>query len=182
MILSHSGWRGIFAADGGEESKTGEISAAHRAIAAGAAEVFADYLCGSGKPLVLVGCDTRPTGKAIARAMIPVLRKCGCRVRYAGVVAAPEIMAWARGLGRRAGSCGFIYISASHNPIGHNGLKFGLADGGVLPSEEAAKLAEKFRLLMGSEEDLTRRHKGHKGHGGNFKFSYILNYLTQSAE
>jgi phosphoglucomutase len=180
MILSHSGWRGIFAADGGEESRTGKISEAHRAIAAGAAEVFADYLRdGKSKPLVLLGCDTRPTGRAIASAMIPVLRKCGCRVRYAGVVAAPEIMAWARNLGRREKACGFIYISASHNPIGHNGLKFGLADGGVLSAEEAAKLTEKFRLLMGSEEDLTRRHKGHKGHGGNFKFSYILNYLTQ---
>jgi len=155
MILSHSGWRGIFAADGGEESKTGEISAAHRVIVAGAAAVFADYLrgggsrLGGGKPLALIGCDTRPTGRAIAAAMIPVLRKHGCRVRYAGIVAAPEIMAWARGLGRREKACGFIYISASHNPIGHNGLKFGLTDGGVLLAEEAAKLTANFRLLMG---------------------------------
>jgi phosphoglucomutase len=151
MILSHSGWRGIFAADGGEESGTGAISAAHRAIAAGAAAVFADYLHGLGdgksKPLVLAGCDTRPTGKAIAATMIPVLRGRGCRVRYAGVVAAPEIMAWARS--RREKACGFIYISARHNPIGHNGLKFGLTDGGVLPAEEMAKLTEKF---MGSGE------------------------------
>ena len=154
MILSHSGWRGIFAADGGEESGTEEISAAHRVIAAGAAEVFAGYLRGlengSGKPLVLIGRDTRPTGKAIAGAMIPVLRKRGCRVRYAGVVAAPEIMAWARSL--REKPCGFIYISASHNPIGHNGLKFGLTDGGVLPAQEMAKLGERFRSLMGSGE------------------------------
>ena len=159
MILSHSGWRGIFAAEGGEEGRTGKISAAHRIIAAGAAATFADYLRGlgdgSGRPVVLVGRDTRPTGRAIAAAMLPVLRKCGCRIRYAGVVAAPEIMAWARCLGQheKPGRCGFIYISASHNPIGHNGLKFGLADGGVLPAEEAAKLAEKFRSLMGSGEE-----------------------------
>jgi len=155
MILSHSGWRGIFAADGadgtsGEESKTGKINAEHRVFVEEAATVFADYLRslgnGNGKPLVLIGRDTRPTGKAIAAAMIPVLRKHDCRVRYAGIVAAPEIMAWARALGHDAplGSRGFIYISASHNPIGHNGLKFGLADGGILPAEEAAKLAEKM--------------------------------------
>jgi phosphoglucomutase len=157
MILSHSGWRGIFAADGGAESVTGEISAAHRVIAAGAAAVFADYLreLGSGKPLVLLGRDTRPTGKAIARAMIPVLRKRGCRVRYAGVVAAPEIMAWACSLGQRAKACGFIYISASHNPIGHNGFKFGLSDGGVLPAEEMAKLAQ--RLPRSYTEFLIRK-------------------------
>jgi phosphoglucomutase len=164
MILSHSGWRGIFAVDGGEESRTGEISAAHRAIAAGAAEVFAGYLCGGGsrlgggdgRPLILVGCDTRPTGKAIVAAMSPVLRKHGCHVRYAGVVAAPEIMAWARS--RREKTCGFIYISASHNPIGHNGLKFGLTDGGVLPAEETAKLAEKFRSLMSAHCSLLTAH------------------------
>ena len=151
MILSHSGWRGIFAV-GGEESGTGKIGAAHRVIAAGVAAVFADYLRGlgdgKGKPLILVGRDTRPTGNAIARAMIPVLRGRGCRVRYAGVVAAPEIMAWARSLDQRAKACGFIYISASHNPIGHNGFKFGLTDGGVLPAEETAKLTERFRSLM----------------------------------
>jgi phosphoglucomutase len=162
MILSHSGWRGIFAADGGEESGTAKISAAHRVIAAGAAAVFAAYLRvlgdGKGKPLVLLGRDTRPTGKAIARAMIPVLRERGCRVRYAGVVAAPEIMAWARNVGQREKACGFIYISASHNPIGHNGLKFGLTDGGVLPAKEMAKLAENFRSLMNDPHSLLPIH------------------------
>ncbi|MDR0457149.1 MAG: hypothetical protein LBH20_10760, partial [Treponema sp.] len=149
MILSHSGWRGIFAVSGqpslcgsplcgGEESRSGKISAAHRIIAAGAAAVFADYLRSRGEstPLILAGRDTRPTGKAIAEAMIPALLARGCRVRYAGVIAAPEIMAWARSLG----NCGFVYISASHNPIGHNGFKFGLADGGILPADEAHKL------------------------------------------
>ena len=160
MILSHSGWRGIFAADGGEESRTGEISGAHRIIAAGAAAVFAEYLCGladkNGSPLVLTGCDTRPTGKAIAAAVITALAACGCRVRYAGVLAAPEIMAWARCLGAKhspdnmtpTDTVGFVYISASHNPIGHNGLKFGLAGGGVLPAKEAAILTENFRSFM----------------------------------
>jgi phosphoglucomutase len=151
MILSHSGWRGIFAADGGEESTTGAISAAHRTIAAGAAAIFAEYLYNKhehDKPLVLVGSDTRPTGPALADVMLPVLLDCGCRVRYAGVVAAPEIMAWARDVGRQEKTCGFIYISASHNPIGHNGFKFGRADGGVLPAAETAKLTEQFRSLM----------------------------------
>jgi phosphoglucomutase len=156
MILSHSGWRGVFAACGEEEGRTGEISDSHRIIVAGAAAVFAESL-GAGKetaplkkatPLVLIGSDTRPTGKIIAETMIPVLLACGCQVRYAGVVAAPEIMAWARSLDGQYNAAGFIYISASHNPIGHNGLKFGLTDGGVLPAEEGAKLTETFRRSM----------------------------------
>ncbi|MDR0494071.1 MAG: phosphatidylglycerol lysyltransferase [Treponema sp.] len=154
MILSHSGWRGVFAAEG-EEGRGSEISAAHRIIAAGAALVFADYLHGLGeKPLVLVGSDTRPTGKAITEAVISVLPACGCRVRRAGVAAAPEIMAWARSFNTE--NCGFIYISASHNPIGYNGLKFGLADGGVLSAEEAGKLTARFRAFISDPENIAR--------------------------
>ncbi|MCL2600642.1 MAG: phosphatidylglycerol lysyltransferase, partial [Treponema sp.] len=150
MILSHSGWRGVFAASGGEEDGTAEIGPGHRIVAAGAAVAFAEYLRkpenGAGGPVVLIGTDTRPTGRAIADVMIPALLASGCRVRCAGFVAAPEIMAWARSGG--SGGHGFVYVSASHNPIGHNGLKFGLTDGGVLPAWEAEKLAEGFRSLM----------------------------------
>jgi phosphoglucomutase len=178
MILSASGWRGVFAAAGGEESAVPEISAPHRLIAAAAAGVFADWLeslnGGAGpegapsrnkllcnRPLVVVGTDTRPTGPAIADTVITALLGSGCAVRYAGVTAAPEIMAYTRSLG--AGSpgetgpaTGFIFISASHNPIGHNGLKFGLADGGVLPGSEAALLIEEFRALTASPDRIPR--------------------------
>jgi phosphoglucomutase len=163
LILSASGWRGIFAGD--EESGTPDISSAFGLIAAAAARCFAVWL-GAGCPgepwprgiddlpcpggaLILVGTDTRPTGPAIAGAVISVLLASGCRVSYAGVLAAPEIMAWARSLKDRA--AGFIYISASHNPIGHNGLKFGLTGGGVLQGTEAASLIRAFRVLCAPE-------------------------------
>jgi phosphoglucomutase len=147
MILSASGWRGIFAFDGNGESASEEIGAAHKVIVAAAARVFAAYLKDSGGaadgPLVIVGMDTRPTGRAIADVMIRVLLAEGCTVRFAGITAAPEIMAYARTLPLPEGPpAGFVYISASHNPIGHNGLKFGLTDGGVLAGPESVKLAE----------------------------------------
>ena len=144
MILSASGWRGIFAAD--EESTAKEISTVHKIITGAAALIFSEYLQKSkNNPLVLVGMDTRPTGKAIAEAMIPVLLASGCDVLFSGFTAAPEIMAWARS---KANAAGFIYISASHNPVGHNGIKFGLTDGGVLAGEETNKLIENFRLFF----------------------------------
>jgi len=154
MILSASGWRGIFAASGDEEDKTEKIKEAHRIISAAAALVFAEYL--QKNALVFTGCDTRPTGKAIIEAMIPILTACGCDVRYAGVTAAPEIMAWAGKSGVSGGNAGFIYISASHNPIGHNGIKFGLTDGGVLAAEEAAKLIAKFRQFFERDDYITK--------------------------
>ncbi|MCL2443252.1 MAG: phosphatidylglycerol lysyltransferase [Treponema sp.] len=151
MILSASGWRGIFAENGDEESGESGIVSIYQIISSIAAFVFAEYLSQGihNKPIILLGSDTRPTGKTIIDAMIPVLLACGCDVRYAGITAAPEIMAWARlfNSDSSAGS-GFIYISASHNPIGHNGFKFGLTDGGVLPVEEANKLIANFRTCM----------------------------------
>jgi len=158
MILSASGWRGIFS--DGEESKSEKISKAHNVICACAAFVFAEYLdccCDPCAPVVLLGSDTRPTGKAIADAMIPILMARGCEVRYVGVTAAPEIMAWARSL--NSAKTGFIYISASHNPIGHNGIKFGLTDGGVLHAEEAAKLAAAFHKFLEREDSIEKIEK-----------------------
>jgi phosphoglucomutase len=154
MILSASGWRGVFAASGNEEDRTEDIKEEHRIISAAAAFVFAEYL--QKNALVLVGCDTRPTGKAIIKAIIPILLACGCEVRYAGVTAAPEIMAWVRKFGVSSGNAGFIYISASHNPIGHNGIKFGLTDGGVLAAEEAAKLIAGFRLFFERDNSIAK--------------------------
>jgi phosphoglucomutase len=166
MILSASGWRGIFAENGNEESREGAIDSAHGLIVAVAAEVFAGYLkkIAGDRPTIIVGIDTRPTGPAIADVMIRSLIAAGCRVLYAFITAAPEIMALARsdetggtpeGLGKPAGFSkpdGFVYISASHNPIGHNGLKFGLTDGGVLPGTETQLLIEEFRQRMAAPD------------------------------
>ncbi|MDR2537968.1 MAG: phosphatidylglycerol lysyltransferase [Treponema sp.] len=143
LILSPSGWRAVFAygGSGAEESASPDIGDAHRIIITRAARVFAEYLHARlTRPVVVVGMDTRPTGPAIAHELIGGLLDAGCGVEFAGIVAAPEIMAYARS----GGVNGFVYISASHNPIGHNGLKFGFDDGGVLPASEAKKLIAAF--------------------------------------
>ena len=158
MILSASGWRGIFAENGDEEFSGPRISNAHQMIIAAAAKVFADYLSKvkPGKGAVIVGRDTRPTGAAIADTVIRIFLALDREVRYAGIAAAPEIMAFARSSGETVPAAGFIYISASHNPIGHNGLKFGLTDGGVLKAEEAALLVSAFKALTASPAEMER--------------------------
>jgi phosphoglucomutase len=159
MILSASGWRGVFAA-GGEEGREETVSEAHSVITAAAAEAFAGYLrgLGPGRPRIILGMDTRPTGKAIAGAMITVLLAGDCEIRFISIAAAPEIMAYARipAANGEGGPQGFIFISASHNPIGHNGIKFGLTDGGVLEGAETLKLTERFRSLLSSPEEINR--------------------------
>ena len=147
MILSASGWRMVFASSGNEEDASPELTAEKGAIAVLTARAFAEYIIEKKgkKRTVVVGTDTRPTGKAIADRMIRGLAASKVQVRFIGVSAAPEIMSYAKT------ADGFAYISASHNPIGHNGIKFGLADGGVIPAEEAARLIQSFRTLCESE-------------------------------
>ncbi len=153
MILSASGWRTVFSADGDEEGRSGGLRPVHEVVAAVAAGVFADFLkdrTGLASPTVLLGIDARPTGPALADVMARSFLAAGCKVAYCFIVAAPEIMAYARSAGAKSadegGSAqGFAYISASHNPIGHNGFKFGLTDGGVLPADQASALIQEFR-------------------------------------
>ncbi|MDR2181638.1 MAG: phosphatidylglycerol lysyltransferase [Treponema sp.] len=162
MILSPSGWRGVFAAGGDGESADEEISAPHSIIAAAGAVVFAGFLARLGAagetPVVLLGRDSRPTGKRIAALMRRVFLASGCRVLDTGIVAAPEIMAFARdeGNGRPRGFC---YISASHNPVGHNGLKFGLDDGGVLDGPRALSLIADLRAYLAAPGAIGRVQK-----------------------
>lgn len=158
MIFSPSGWRGVVADHA--ESPSEHIGAAYRVIAVAGAAVFAGYvkarMAAPKAPVIILGMDTRPTGAALADAMIRGLLQSGCGARFAGVTAAPEIMAYAREAGKNGVAQGFAYISASHNPLGHNGFKFGLVDGGVLSGEESAGLIADFRAFMATPDRVAR--------------------------
>ena len=148
MILSASGWRKVFAISGQEQDKTTMIGEENIAISIFSAAVFADYLKDRLKkdhPVIIVGMDARPTGPAIAEAAVKAFISKGSDVKFLGITAAPEIMAYSKS------ADGFMYISASHNPIGHNGIKFGLNTGGVLNAAENAGLVSKFNALCETE-------------------------------
>lgn len=141
LILSASGWRKIFTVSGNEEDSFPKIGKENAVIAMLAAEIFADYVIeksGNKNPIIVCAIDTRPTGPSIADAVLRVFHAKGIVPRYLGIAPAPEIMACSIHYD------GFLYISASHNPIGHNGIKFGLNNGGVLEGSENSKLADIF--------------------------------------
>ena len=149
MILSASGWRKVFAESGDGEDSSPNIGSTNKALCALIGQTFADFIIsrtGKSSPIVAVGMDTRPTGKEIIDIILRVLIANKLTIRYIGIAAAPEIMAYARGLD------GFLYVSASHNPIGHNGIKFGLNDGGVLPGNTISKLARNFTAKCEQED------------------------------
>ncbi len=147
MILSASGWRGVFAVDGNEESRTAEIADVHRFLIFAAGLAFCSWLKErrGRSPTILIAVDTRPTGPEIADALVSTALGSRCKVRYLFIAAAPEMMAYVK---TSSDVDGFVYVSASHNPIGHNGLKFGADDGGVLGGGEAGELRARFLALL----------------------------------
>ena len=136
-ILSASGWRGVMAASGDEEDSKADVIEEHLLIAAAAAVAFIDYL-GKENPRLIIGCDARPTGRLLSAAVRRAMIAKGAIIDDIFISSAPEIMAASHHYD------GFFYISASHNPVGHNGYKFG-TDGGVYPKEVMDKIIPPFR-------------------------------------
>ncbi len=133
------------------ESLNRDLSTVQRDLVVTAARVFADFLDGeitgrsSRIPTITIGTDTRPTGPAIAESVLRVFLAAGYEVEWLGPVTSPEIMAYTK---KSEHLDGFFYITASHNPPGYNGFKFGLSDGAVLSGSLAFPLIERFRDLL----------------------------------
>ncbi|WP_371819653.1 phosphoglucomutase [Treponema sp. OMZ 791] len=149
MILSASGWRKVFAESGKEEDKTSEIKYEDVILLCHAALAFTEFLNKNFPEIktIVIGRDTRPTGPAIEEVFIKAVLSSSYELKVAGCTAAPEIMAYSKSV-----NAAFIYISASHNPIGHNGIKFGLNSGGVLDGEQAKILINMFKERIKAED------------------------------
>jgi phosphoglucomutase len=176
MILSASGWRQVFAVSGNEEDHTTQIGEINTLISALIGKAFSSYIIpivGKNSTIV-VGIDARPTGPEIAKAVIASLLDQGIKVQYLGITAAPEIMAYARQVE------GFVYISASHNPIGHNGIKFGFNDGGVIPGSEAAKLIAIFKDICNDDNSVKIAENIIKAHSS--EVTSVISQTTQYKE
>jgi len=90
------------------------------------------------KPLVVVGRDARKSGPAFETAVVAGLASVGCDVVKVGLAPTPTIQLAVEH--HRAG--GGIAITASHNPIEWNALKFIGPDGVFLDSADAVRLQQ----------------------------------------
>ncbi len=93
------------------------------------AYVLTKEAASKGKPRILVGCDTRISGGMLANALIAGICGAGADAVYAGVLPTPAIAYLTRKNGFDAG----VVISASHNPMEFNGIKFFNSEGYKLP-------------------------------------------------
>lgn len=129
------------------------------------------------KPRILVGRDTRISGHMLENALIAGILSTGVEVMTLGVISTPGVSYLTRVMNADAG----VMISASHNPVEDNGIKFFGADGYKLTDEQE----EEIESLLNQQEDTLPRPTGANVGSvmeyfeGGHKY---IQYLKQSVE
>ncbi|WOS95895.1 phosphoglucosamine mutase [Nosocomiicoccus massiliensis] len=88
------------------------------------------------RPRVLIGRDTRISGEMLESALIAGLLSIGAEVIRLGVISTPGVAYLTKDMEADLG----VMISASHNPVEDNGIKFFQNDGFKLDDETEAKI------------------------------------------
>jgi len=88
------------------------------------------------RPTVVVARDSRVSGPMFEAAVVAGLQSVACDVIRAGLVPTPTALLTVR----HHGADGAIVVTASHNPVEWNALKFASAAGMFLDADEAAAM------------------------------------------
>jgi phosphoglucosamine mutase len=96
---------------------------------------------------ILIGRDTRISGRMLSTALAAGAASGGAEVVDAGVLPTPGVAA----LAKKHGAAAAIVVSASHNPYPDNGIKFFSGEGRKLPVATERELER-----LAAEEDLAR--------------------------
>lgn len=131
----------------------------------------------SEKPKILIGRDTRISGHMLESALVAGLLSIGAEIMRLGVISTPGVAYLTRTIGAEAG----VMISASHNPVEDNGIKFFGSDGFKLSDEQEAEI----EALLNAEEDTLPRPVG-KDIGGIIDYfeggQKYLSYLKDTVD
>src|SRR5256885_4111005 len=150
LMVGVSGVRGIV----GKDLTPEVVTRWARAFGTFAREGTRDEGRGTG-PSVVVGRDARTSGPAFAAAVTAGLTSVGCDVIDIGVVPTPTVQLAVEH--HHAG--GGIAITASHNPIEWNALKFIGSDGIFLDGAEGKRV----QMLAGEGGELSGKGKREPG-------------------
>ena len=104
------------------------------------------------RPKVLIGRDTRVSGEMLEGALVAGLLSVGAEVMRLGVISTPGVAYLTRAVSANAG----VMISASHNPVEDNGIKFFGSDGFKLLDHQEAEI----EALLDADEDTLPRPVG----------------------
>ncbi|RDY22817.1 phosphoglucosamine mutase [Romboutsia maritimum] len=109
---------------------------------------------------VVVGKDTRISGDMLESSLIAGLMSVGCDVITVGVIPTPAVAYLTRKYGA---DCGVV-ISASHNPVEYNGIKFFNKEGYKLDDELELKIEEYIDDIEKVDCNPVGEHVGKKIH------------------
>lgn len=130
------------------------------------------------RPKVLIGRDTRVSGHMLEGALVAGLLSIGAEVMRLGVISTPGVSYLTKALGAEAG----VMISASHNPVADNGIKFFGPDGFKLSDEQELEIEE---LIDMTEDQLPRPVGAELGQvmdyfeGGQKYLQYLKNTVDE---
>ena len=96
------------------------------------------------KPTIMVGCDTRISGDMLANSLMAGACSVGANCIYVGVIPTPAVAYLTQKYRVDAG----VVISASHNPVEFNGIKFFNGNGYKLPDELEDEIESLIRNNM----------------------------------
>jgi len=125
----------IFGTDGTRGRANQELTP-ELALSLGRALVTLLHTGGERRPTVVIGRDPRWSGEMLEAALVAGVTSAGGDALCVGVLPTPGVAH----LTARSTAAAGAMISASHNPVGDNGIKFFGADGYKLTDEQEAAL------------------------------------------
>ena len=127
------------------------------------------------KPTIMVGCDTRISGDMLANALMAGVCSVGANAVYVGVIPTPAVAYLTRKYKVDAG----VVISASHNPVEFNGIKFFNGDGYKLSDELEDEIEALIKNNMAGVKFPTGSSVGKVKYRNDAREEYI-NHAVQS--
>ncbi|RDI37520.1 phosphoglucosamine mutase [Falsibacillus pallidus] len=129
------------------------------------------------RPKILIGRDTRISGHMLEGALVAGLLSIGAEVMRLGVISTPGVAYLTKALGAQAG----VMISASHNPVADNGIKFFGPDGFKLSDEQEDEIEQYIDM---NEDILPRPVGGDLGQVSDYfeGGQKYLQFLKQSVD
>lgn len=127
------------------------------------------------RPTIMVGCDTRISGDMLANALMAGACSVGANAVFVGVIPTPAIAYLTRKYKVDAG----VVISASHNTVEFNGIKFFDGNGYKLPDEMEDEIEALIRSGMKGVELPTGSRVGKVKYRTDAREEYI-NHAIQS--
>ena len=172
MTLGVSGWRKIFAFSGRAEGLERTLVLEDERLVMLAAGVIGAYFAKgrARQQKILLARDTRPTGKKIVQVIGSVFDEERLPTIDMGIQALPQAMATVQ---RTSCLAGMVYITASHNPPGYNGIKLVDASGSVFSKEVMDPLIHAFKRacsLFSGKVETPMRSKGRQKNPDNPSF------------